>query len=599
MKKLLCWLIVIFTMAVNLVAAQVTFKLNPTADAGPDLWAYNGDVVSVGTNGVAGNSYVWTEAGVVVANTAEYSTVISNTTLDLAVTNINGCVKADQVALGLKSFGDPSADLDDNQGKMICSGAADSFAIVLSGTNPPWDLTIKEKYTDGTATKQYTVTGITSTTYWVKISPVRDVTYSVISVTDAIAASNPGIGYVTYTVATPPAFNALGVDKMVCAGVDQTFVCPAGFDSWLWSTGEVTSSIKITPSVNMSVNLTARSTIAPNCIVKDTVNLAVFAKPTVSFATDSINICQGSTHTMSPIVSADVVKYTWSPAPGLSNTTIPNPVCNASQTYTLKVENGLCNATAQQVVSVNPNPIVTVAGISQPICEGTTSTINVVSDVPGTKFTFYPGTGLSDPNNANPTVTLDTTTQYTIEAITPMACKNFKAITVNITKKPIADFGFQVFGGRVVFTDLSMYADSKFYNWDFGDADTTASTQVNPIHDYTVNGSKFNVWLTVANSCGNSTKNKLVSGVKVGLDELIQGTISLYPNPVVDYIIIEGIQKVSVIQVLSTNGSLLYNEKFINEESVTLSVSNFAYGEYLVRFILNDGSSFSKKFVKQ
>jgi hypothetical protein len=520
---------------------------------------------------------------VIVLSILNLATAFSNQTY--TVTLLSMCT----------ALGSPAADITP-MGKTVCMGSLDSFQIVISNGTPPITLVILETYTDGTVSKTTQINGIMSSPYWFKVTPVRNTTYSVQSVTDATGSSNPGNGYVTFNTVAPPKLD-IGPDKMVCATSRQTLSSPPGFDSWQWSTGEVTSSITITPMVNTQIMLTAKSITAPYCVVKDTLALAVFAMPTVSFVNDSVDICDGNIYTMNPTVSADVVKYTWTPAVGLSSSTLKNPVFNSSigRTYSLKVENGLCSATAEQTITVNLNPTLMITGIDQPACEGTPVSINVFSDVVGTTFTFYPATGLSNPTISNPVATLDTTTQYTIEAITDKGCKNFKPITVNITKKPVADFSYQVYGGRVVFTSTSKYASA--YDWDFGD-DTT-SIEENPIHDYTVYGSKFNVWLTVANTCGTSTKNRLVTGVKVGLDELEAGKVSLYPNPVVDYITIEGIQKVSVIQIFGANGGLVTSKQFNNESSVTIDVSNFAYGQYLINFILVDGSNFSKKFVKQ
>lgn len=63
-----------------------------------------------------------------------------------------------------------------------------------------------------------------------------------------------------------------------------------------------------------------------------------------------------------------------------------------------------------------------------------------------------------------------------------------------------ASFTFEVASRTVTFTDHSLLAFS--YLWNFGDG--TTSTEANPVHTYSVNGS-YNVCLTVTNDCNEST----------------------------------------------------------------------------------------------
>ncbi|HOZ30378.1 MAG TPA: M14 family zinc carboxypeptidase, partial [Bacteroidales bacterium] len=76
-------------------------------------------------------------------------------------------------------------------------------------------------------------------------------------------------------------------------------------------------------------------------------------------------------------------------------------------------------------------------------------------------------------------------------------------ITVYIPGAPVAGFNSDVTTtctGIVQFTNTSVDADT--YEWDFGDG--TESTEVNPIHTYTENGT-FTVSLTAINAYGDNT----------------------------------------------------------------------------------------------
>lgn len=65
---------------------------------------------------------------------------------------------------------------------------------------------------------------------------------------------------------------------------------------------------------------------------------------------------------------------------------------------------------------------------------------------------------------------------------------------------PASNYSFIVNGNQVTFSDTSSNATS--WSWDFGDGNT--SSQQNPIHNYTFQGT-FNVCLTAINPCGTDT----------------------------------------------------------------------------------------------
>lgn len=92
---------------------------------------------------------------------------------------------------------------------------------------------------------------------------------------------------------------------------------------------------------------------------------------------------------------------------------------------------------------------------------------------------------------------------------------------------PEANFSFQVNSPDVQFTNSSQYASS--YLWDFGDGNT--STATNPLHTYIENG-QYQVSLTASNvNCGSDVHTELVVITTVGIDEVVSGSITVFPNP--------------------------------------------------------------------
>ncbi|KAF0204319.1 MAG: hypothetical protein FD170_224, partial [Bacteroidetes bacterium] len=98
--------------------------------------------------------------------------------------------------------------------------------------------------------------------------------------------------------------------------------------------------------------------------------------PIVANAGADVSICSG---TSTQLNGSGGVLYSWSPATGLNNTAIANPMASPSTTttYTLTVTNaaGQCSSTDQVTVTVNPSPVVTVNPVEIEICRGTETTI--------------------------------------------------------------------------------------------------------------------------------------------------------------------------------------------------------------------------------
>ncbi|MFH1701609.1 MAG: PKD domain-containing protein [Candidatus Zixiibacteriota bacterium] len=124
----------------------------------------------------------------------------------------------------------------------------------------------------------------------------------------------------------------------------------------------------------------------------------------------------------------------------------------------------------------------------------------------------------------NPSHTYTAAGTYTVKLKVMNFCGlDYKVREVIITAdtKPIADFTTDITegceGATVSFTDQSMYADTR--EWNFGDGTTSADQ--NPTHSYSSSGT-YTVSLTVTNECGQDTETKLEY-------------ITILPGPMADF----------------------------------------------------------------
>ncbi|MEM9022552.1 MAG: PKD domain-containing protein, partial [Bacteroidota bacterium] len=133
-----------------------------------------------------------------------------------------------------------------------------------------------------------------------------------------------------------------------------------GASGWSWNFGNGAGSSLHTAQVtyaqagNYQLSLVARDTIT-QCSDSVAVSVQAYATPVVTVSTDSF-ICEGDTM---PLLATGGVSYQWSPANGLSDPAIPNPIAypDSTQPYAVLVTdaNG-CTATGTTVVGVQPFP---------------------------------------------------------------------------------------------------------------------------------------------------------------------------------------------------------------------------------------------------
>src|ERR1051326_563083 len=138
----------------------------------------------------------------------------------------------------------------------------------------------------------------------------------------------------------------------------------------------------------------------------------------------------------------------------------------------------------------------------------TISFTNTCSGAASPRYTWNFGDANTD-QQANPSHVYAYSGIYTVtltysDTLNP-GCSATFSNTVTVTNAPSApcnpQFSFSVDSmGQVYFTDQSTYLPQQ-WNWNFGDGNT--STQQNPAHQYSVNGT-YSVCLTIKNIMGTT-----------------------------------------------------------------------------------------------
>jgi hypothetical protein len=154
--------------------------------------------------------------------------------------------------------------------------------------------------------------------------------------------------------------------------------------------------------------------------------------PSVTINNSSPSVCSGS---FTPLVLSTTAaatgvtsfNYQWSPATGLSSTTVANPsVTNltAATTYTVTLSTTECIATASIMVNIDPAPTAN-AGNDVTIASGQSTTLTASG---GSSYTWSNGA-----STASTSVSPTTTTTYTVTVVNASGCSATDQLTVNVT----------------------------------------------------------------------------------------------------------------------------------------------------------------------
>lgn len=344
-----------------------------------------------------------------------------------------------------------------------CAGTAQSFSmsaqIAAGGYALPmyqWQVNNNGTWTD--------IPGANSTTYTANFTAATAVagTYQYrMASANGNNISSPTCRVVsnvlTLTISPLPAINVLRPVVTVCEGekFSQTLTNADPNSTYTW-TKQGGGFAPMSP--NLLINSTQLSdagtyTItvvnAAGCTLTENVQLVVNPKVTATVSNASPSICEGDNVQLS---ASGGSTYLWSPATGLSNPNIANPVASpaSTTTYTVTVSNSTCSATAQVTVNVTNKPVVN-AGDDQKMTEGQTITLNGSVDNPAASYYWTPSTGLSDPNSLHPTAQPTEDITYTLHARTGAPC-NFEVtddVFIRVYKKVVVPNTFTPNGDGV------------------------------------------------------------------------------------------------------------------------------------------------------
>lgn len=152
---------------------------------------------------------------------------------------------------------------------------------------------------------------------------------------------------------------------------------------------------------------------------------------------DGTSLCNGGSVRL---VASGSLRYRWSPATGLSDPNIANPIASPTTTTTYTVvgmrEDFPCGTTTSSQVTITVgNPVVEL-GPTRSICSGGSVVLGQMpaGGSPPYRYAWSPAAGLDNPSGATPTASPAATTQYILVVTDASGCVTRDTVLVSVTQ---------------------------------------------------------------------------------------------------------------------------------------------------------------------
>ncbi|MFN4257208.1 MAG: gliding motility-associated C-terminal domain-containing protein, partial [Saprospiraceae bacterium] len=251
-----------------------------------------------------------------------------------------------------------------------------------------------------------------ATTIAINVSPAVTTTYTV-TATDANGCSATASRTVTVNQLPNPDISG---NPTICLGQSANLTATGG-GTYLWSTGETTANISVTPTATTIYTVTVTSA-TNGCTASDNVLVIIGNGNATANAGPDQTICAGQATLLN---ASGGGTYLWSTGATTASIMVQP---NATTTYTVTVSAGAgCTGTDEVTVNVNPKPNADITG-NLDICSGQPTTLTATG---GSIFMWSNGS-----NEYWITVNPSVTTTYTVTVSAGAGCTATDQVTVNV-----------------------------------------------------------------------------------------------------------------------------------------------------------------------
>jgi len=422
-----------------------------------------------------------------------------------------------------------------------------------------------------------------SNNYSVTVNPTTNSSYSVIGV-DSIGCI--GTATVSITVYPLPTVNITSSQYTLCSGQTTTLTA-TGANTYLWSNNSTNDTIIVSPTSTSNYSVIGIDT--NGCMNNAQTTITVYPLPIVNANAIPNVICYGDPVYL--FTSGTAVNYTWS-----NSISYPYyPLSTITLTLYGSSSEGCVNSD-QITIVVNPLPTVIANASDTIVCQN--ESVILYGTGTATNYIWYSNyQPILDSTPFYPTIT-DT---YTLTGTDINGCTNTAQIT--ITVNPI----FSLFYVNTIDANNSncdngmatvyVYGGTPPYSYSWAPSVNSNTNIATNLVGSSGSGNIYTVTVTDANGCSDSQTFTITCVTDVEtlnqLNELI-----IYPNPNNGLFSIDFPSNQNrIITIFDISGKTIF-EKSINKSNLSIDISDYENGLYLLEIIENDNKINRYKIIK-
>jgi hypothetical protein len=310
-------------------------------------------------------------------------------------------------------------------GTSAVGGCTDNAVQTISVNASP-TITIAASNTVICSGNTATLTGSGASTYtWsggptnaaYTVNPLSNTSYTLFG-TSASGCTNSAVRSIS--VNTTPSLTITPSSTVLCSGFTAT-LSASGAITYTWTSGPASNDFAVSPTVNTTYTVTGTINGCTNAAVQ---SISVNTTPVLSITPSSTVICTSESATL---LATGATNYTWSGGP-IFPSYIVSPTLTTNYTVTGTASNG-CTNTAQQSLSVNATPTLTIIPSSTVTCANVAQTLTAGG---ASTYTWSGG-----PAAASYVVSPTVTTNFTVTATALNTCTNSTSQSLSVIALPI------------------------------------------------------------------------------------------------------------------------------------------------------------------